>query len=72
MHYILEKTEAERDLGFMVSSDLKYHKPTDKAVAKGSSVLGQMRKSFVHRGSDVWKKLYTTYVRPHLEYAVAA
>ena len=31
-----------------------------------------MRKAFVHRGADVWKRLYMTYVRPHLEYAVAA
>ena len=40
------------------------------ATAKG--VLGQMRKAFVHRGADVWKRLYMTYIRPHLEYAVAA
>ena len=70
--HTLIKTTAERDLGVMVSADMKHHIQTDKATAKGFSVLGQMRKAFVHRGADVWKRLYMTYVRPHLEYAVAA
>ena len=29
-------------------------------------------KTFVSRESDLWKKLYTSLVRPHLEYAVQA
>jgi len=69
--HTLEKTVAERDLGVIISSDLKQHRQVDKAASKGFAVLGQLRKAFVHRGTEVLKKLYTTYVRPHLEYAVA-
>jgi len=31
-----------------------------------------LTRSFVSRDSELWKRLYTIYVRPHLEYAVAA
>ena len=50
---------------------MKQHRQVDKTASKGFAILGQLKKAFVHRGMDVWKKLYTTYVRPHLEYAVA-
>ena len=31
-----------------------------------------MRNTFVSKDPLLWKKLYTTYVRPHLEYAIPA
>jgi len=41
------------------------------AVAKGNQVLGLIKRSFVHRDSDIIKRLFTALVRPHLEYANA-
>ena len=35
-------------------------------------MLGLLKRTFVHRGTDLWKRLYTTYVRPQLEFAIAA
>ena len=35
-------------------------------------VLALLRNTFVSRDTILWKKFYATYVRPHLEYAVAA
>ncbi len=28
-----------------------------------------LRKAFQHNSVDLWKRLFTTYVRPHLEFA---
>ena len=35
-------------------------------------MLGMLKRTFATRNKDIWKKLYTTYVRPHLEFAVSA
>ena len=35
-------------------------------------MLGMLKRTFVTRNKDIWKKLYTTYVRPHLEFAISA
>jgi ribonuclease P/MRP protein subunit RPP40 len=31
-----------------------------------------MKRTFVTRNKEIWTKLYTTYVRPHLEFAISA
>ena len=33
-------------------------------------MLGLLKHTFTDRGANLWKKLYTSYVRPHLEFAV--
>ena len=53
---VLEKPVAERDLSIIVSADMKQHRQVDKAASKGFAILGQLRKAFVHRGQNVWKK----------------
>ena len=68
----IEKTESERDLGIKVSSDLKYNDQVSKATSKANIMLGQLKRTLVTRDKIIWKKLYTTYVRSHLEFAVAA
>jgi len=40
------------------------------AASKANRVLGMLRKTFISRDSQLWKNLYTSLVRPHLEYAV--
>ena len=32
--------------------------------------LGMLKSTFKSRDAIMWKKIYTTYVRPHLEYAI--
>ena len=67
---ILQKTELERDLGILISNDLKFTAQSNKAAATANRTLGLLKKTFRFRGVEMWKKLYTTYVRPHLEFAV--
>ena len=70
--HCLEGTEIEKDLGVFISANLKAKTQVDRASAKAASVLGRLKNTFVSKNWRLWKKLYTTYVRPHLEYAVAS
>ena len=66
----LEVVEREKDLGVIVSSDLKWESHIVETTAKANRILGMLKKAFSSRDSALWKNLYTSLVRPHLEYAV--
>ena len=40
----LIKTKVERDLGILISNDLKWIANTNEAAAKANSVIGQLKK----------------------------
>jgi hypothetical protein len=69
---ILEETSAERDLGIILSKDLKWKHQVQKAANKANSMLGVLKRTFSHWTPETVKILYTTFVRPHLEYASSA
>ena len=64
----LYSTTSERDLGIQITSNLLFKEQVAKAVSKANRMLGLLRNSFVSRDETLWKKLYTIYVRPQLEY----
>ena len=66
----LAKSTSERDLGVEISKDLKPYNQICKAASTANRVLGLLRNTFVSRDVGLWKRLYTTYIRPHLEYAI--
>ena len=68
----LSCTSSERDLGVVMTSDLKVKKQVCTAASAGNRMLGRLKKAFRGRGSTLWRTLYTSYVRPHLEFAVQA
>ena len=68
---VLDTTNIERDLWITLSSDLKWKRQATSAAGKANRVLGMLKNTFVSRESTLWKKLYTTYVRPHLEFAIS-
>lgn len=68
--YELTCSESERDLGVQIQPDMKWKSQTQICVNKASRVLGMLKNTFESRGRDT--KLYTAYVRPHLEFAVQA
>ena len=53
-------------------SNLKYNAQVTKSASKADSMLGMLKRTFVKRNEKIWKKLYTTYLRPHLEFGVSA
>ena len=66
----LEVTKVERDLGVLVSDDLKVRAQVEKAASSANHMLSRLRKAFRSRSLILWRTLYLSYVRPHLEFAV--
>ena len=65
----LDHVFEETDLGVTIDSNLKFEEHISKKVNKANSIVGLIRRSFAHLDGELFKKLYTTFVRPHLEYA---
>ena len=68
---MLTETTLERDLGIMISSDLKWNHHVKHCANKANKILGMLTRTFEYRDLKLFKSLYTTFVRPHLEFAVA-
>ena len=62
----------ERDLGVIVSSDLKTGSDTDRRVSTASRLYGAIRRSFACMTPEIFRTLFTTHVRPILEYGLPA
>ena len=68
----LEATKVERDLGVLVSDDLKVRAQAVAAACTANRTLGRLKKAFRSRSLNLWRMLYVTYIRPKLEFAVQA
>ena len=68
----LERSECEKDVGVWISETLKPEEQCKKAAWTANKVLELMCRSVLYRDKKIWPKLYMTYVRPYLEYAVPA
>ena len=68
----VEETLLEKDLGVYISDTLKATSHCQKAASRGMSALRLMRLSFDQINKKNFKILYTTYVRPHIEYCMQA
>ena len=68
--HIIEKSLVERDLGLMVSSDLKWVNQVEKATKAAKAIVAQIRNSFSYFDAELVRLLYVSLVRPHLEFAV--
>ena len=67
----LIETTLERDLGIMIADDLKWKQHVMYCANKANKILGMLSRTFEYRDLELIKSLYTTFVRPHLEFAVA-
>ena len=68
----LIKSNHEKDLGIYIQSNLKWDLQVRNCTAKANRTLGLIRKSFKYLNRDNLKLLYTSLVRPHIEYAVSS
>ena len=66
----LMKVTEEKDLGVIVTNDLKCASQCSAASRKANTILGFIARNFDCKTPDVITRLYTSLVRPHLEYAV--
>ena len=60
----------ERDLGVIISDDLKRSKQCNDAARKGNRMLGLISRTIPNKSKYSILKLYNAFVRPHLEYSV--
>jgi len=63
----LEKVLEEKDLGIIISNDLKVSKRCTEAYAKANKMLGVIKRTIVYKTTDILLQLYKSLVRPRLE-----
>ena len=69
LEWITLIVKEEKDLGVIIDNQLKFHTHTSAPVKKANSILGLIKRSFVALDEDTLPVLFTSMVRPHLEYA---
>ena len=66
----LPTTDQQRDLGIIITKDLKWRKQTEKSYKTSNRVLGFIARNFRYKNKELILSLYKSLVRPHLEHAV--
>ena len=64
----LPSVDQEKDLGVVISSNLKVADQCLEARNKANKMLGIISRNVVYKSKEVISKLYNSYVRPLLEY----
>ena len=64
----LAESQVEKDLGVQIDNQLNFDKHITDAIKKANSKLGMIKRTFVYLDKDLLTPLYTSLVRPHLEY----
>ncbi|XP_047139088.1 uncharacterized protein LOC124814999 [Hydra vulgaris] len=72
MRHTIATTTIECDLGVLISNDLKVRAQVEKAASAANRMLGKLKNAFRSRNLNLWRTLYISYVRPHLEFAIQA
>ena len=67
--HTLEHVFEEKDLGVVIDSELNFATHIETKISKANSFLGLIRRTFTFLDKGSMLKLYTAFVRPHLEYA---
>ena len=66
----LPTTDQQRDLGIIITNDLKWQKQTDKSCKTANRVLGFIASNYSYKNKELILSLYKSQVRTHLEHAV--
>ena len=67
---LLPVTGEEKDLGVMITSDLKPSNQCKRAAARANKILGCIRLAFKFLDLSSLISLYKAVVRPHLDYCM--
>jgi hypothetical protein len=70
--YLLRESMVERDLGVMVTPDLKSAEESKRKALAASKLLWSIRRSFQRITPELFRRLFTSHVRPILEYGQPA
>ena len=66
----IDTSSVEKDLGVLISDDLKTTKQSIESVNKANKILGLIGRTLDLKSETSILTLYSTLVRPHLEYCV--
>ena len=66
----LPTTDQQRDLGIIITKDLKWQTQTEKSCKTANRVLGFIARNFRYKNKELIVPLYKSLVRQHLEHAV--
>ena len=65
---LIDTVTSHSDLGILFDDQLKFHDYTTQVTTKANQVLGLIKKSFEYLDSNMLTQLFSTLVRPILEY----
>ena len=66
----IRTTEVQKDLGVLITKDLKFSLQCLDAEKRANKILGYVKRQFSYRNKETVLTLYNSLVRPLLEYAV--
>ena len=66
----LEVVDVERDLGLLISKDLRWDEQVKGSLCKANQTIAWITRNVICKSKEVMKKIYICLIRPHLEYCV--
>jgi len=66
---LLNQCNEERDLGILFTPNLKFSQHINQIACKVNSVIGIIKQSFSCLDKAMFRTLYISLIRPHLEYS---
>ena len=67
---VLRKEAIIKDLGILITEDLKFHTHIDKIAKNANREINRIRRTFISRSPNFLRDLYIMYVRPKIEYCI--
>ena len=65
---IIEPQENQRDLGIQMSDNGRFDFHIESMIKKAKQRIGWICRTFQYREAFFMKRMFTTFVRPHLDY----
>jgi len=66
------EVKEEKDLGVIMTEDLKFHKQVSEVAKKCNQLLGLIYRTFISKRKDIIIRLYKSIVRPYMDYCIQA
>ena len=66
----LQEVTEEKDLGVVVKSDLRWTDQCSGVIGRATGAMRKLKTSFKHMDVEIFKRVYPSYVRSHLENSV--
>jgi hypothetical protein len=67
----VEKSKAEKDIGVIIDDKLNFKTHIMKQIKKANSMVGGIRRAFRFLDEEMFRMLYKSLVRPHVETSVS-